>query len=81
MSTFKKIEKNDTDLSLGSFLRQKRLESGLTLEEVSRYLQVSVVVTRYEENKKDIPMHHIYALSNCLNVPADLILKTLVSFS
>jgi transcriptional regulator with XRE-family HTH domain len=76
MPVSKKVEKNQSDSSLGSFIRQRRVESGLTLEEVATYLEISVeAVVRYEEDKKQIPLNHLYALSNCLNISAELILR------
>jgi transcriptional regulator with XRE-family HTH domain len=56
--------------AVGHFFSQKRREAGLSESEVVAYLEDVTVETlkRYESGELKIPLNHIYALSNCLNV-------------
>lgn len=55
---------------LGKLFREKRLAAGLTEADAAAYLESVSLRTYqlYESGEKSIPLSHIYALSNCLNV-------------
>jgi len=63
---------------LGSLFKKSRLERGVSIEKVAAYLEISErEVIGYEEEHKNIPLRHIYGLSNCLGVDPDLVLRFL----
>ncbi len=55
---------------LGALFRDQRKLAGLTEKEVANYLgDISIVTLRaYESGTQPIPLSHIHALSNCLNI-------------
>ncbi|MGQ9625829.1 MAG: helix-turn-helix domain-containing protein [Anaerolineae bacterium] len=55
---------------IGVLLRQARLQAGLSQEEVAKALECSPGrISRYEFGEQDIPLPHLEALANLLNVP------------
>lgn len=63
---------------IGKMVREKRNETGLQLKEVAKYIGVSpLVLEAYESGVKRIPMNHIYALSNCLDISPAKIMRLL----
>jgi transcriptional regulator with XRE-family HTH domain len=63
---------------LGKFFRDERLKAGLSSETVSSYLNIPQdVLEVYEQGLSTIPLNHIYALSNCLNISPELVVKKL----
>lgn len=65
----------------GRFIRQKRLETGLSEHEVSEYLGATAqTILSYETGEKAIPLNRVYALANCLNISPEMIMKKLGSW-
>ena len=61
---------------IGMFFHDERLKASLSGEEVALYLGVSTeTLSAYESGQKRIPMVHICALSNCLNIEPEMVLK------
>jgi hypothetical protein len=61
---------------LGYFFLKRRKELGLPSEVVASYLEIPVkTLALYEDGVTLIPLHHVYALSNCLNIAPDEIVK------
>lgn len=56
--------------SLGVFLKNKRVLSKISKTVVCNYLMIDSeeVLDAYESGTKTIPLKHVYALSNCLNI-------------
>ena len=54
---------------LGRFLKKKRLKARQSLAATAGYLEISTeLLTEYEQGIRGIPLMHVYALSNFLNV-------------
>jgi transcriptional regulator with XRE-family HTH domain len=55
---------------IGALFKGKRIEAGISEREVADYLGGLSLKTLhlYESGRKAIPLSHIFALSNCLNV-------------
>ena len=57
---------------LGQFFRNRRIEAGLTLNQVSRELEISTqTLLQYENGEQTVPCEDIFALANCLNIPPE----------
>ncbi len=65
----KKHSKDKITRALAKLVHQKRMESRLTEAAVASYVGISpIVLAAYEAGIRRIPMNHLYALSNCLNI-------------
>ncbi len=61
---------------LADLIRSARIQSGQTEEAVAKYVGIPVSTLRaYEAATKSIPLSHVYALSNCLNISPDVIVQ------
>jgi transcriptional regulator with XRE-family HTH domain len=60
---------------LAKMVRDARLAAQMSIHEVAGYLGVSEdVLARFETGKQPIPLHHVFALANCLNISPRLVL-------
>jgi transcriptional regulator with XRE-family HTH domain len=68
--------------AIGEFIRQSREEAGLTEAAVVDYLgDISVETLKaYECGERSIPLNHLYALSNCLNVSPSAIVSLITRY-
>lgn len=66
------------NLKLAALIRNARLDAQLSEETVAQYVGVSISTLKaYETATKSIPLSHVYALSNCLNISPDVIVQLL----
>lgn len=67
------------DRSLGELFKESRVRAGRSELYVVSYLgNISIETYReYEDGKRTIPKIQAYAISNCLGIPPDLVLKLL----
>lgn len=65
----------ERQLRLGAFFREKREEVGLTLSQVAEQIEFTEadLIGDCEEGKKPFPLHLIYSLTICLNLPPDAV--------
>lgn len=77
-STQKQSQELVLTRNLGKFLQRQRLQASKSKQEVASYLNVTPeTLSAYENGTRQIPLQDIYALSNCLNIDPDLILRLL----
>lgn len=62
---------------LGEFFRRYRELKLFTVEEVASELDIkdSALIERYESGQEKIPLDHIFALANLLDIPATDLLQ------
>ena len=66
----------EQQIKCGIFLKSKRLLAKRSKKEVADYLEISPKnVQDYEAGILKIPLNHVRALSNCLNIPPDEIIE------
>lgn len=60
---------------LARLICNTRVAAGLPLHDVANYVGVTVeLLERFEAGVQSIPLHHVYALANCLNIsPRDVL--------
>ena len=57
---------------IGDFFKRRRMESGLSLVEVSQDLNIDqVLLNAYEAGAQPIPLDTVFTLTNLLNVPPE----------
>lgn len=67
--------------AIGTLIRDARVSAKMSKECVAKYLEISPsILDAYESGARSIPLSHIYALSNCLNISPAVILKTISKF-
>lgn len=64
---------------IGELIRNARIDLGLSEAEVASYVGgiSTETLKKYESGRKSIPLSHIYALSNCLNISPKTIIQLL----
>lgn len=61
---------------LARLVQGARIHAGLSTADVARYLEISVeTMQAYESQAREIPLNHIYGLSNLLDIPPADILR------
>jgi transcriptional regulator with XRE-family HTH domain len=73
----------EVSLECGKLFKARRIAQNLSLEEVAGYLMdvSSRTLEQYENGESEIPLFHIYALANYLNVHPALIMQLIRSSS
>jgi transcriptional regulator with XRE-family HTH domain len=67
---------DEPTVQLAMLFKEARLSQKLRIEQVAEYLSISnETASLYENGHKAIPLYHIYALANCLNVAPNRILS------
>jgi transcriptional regulator with XRE-family HTH domain len=60
------------DQALGQFFRNRRIEAGLTLDQVSKELEIPTeTLLQYENGAQTVPCDDIFTLANGLNIPPE----------
>ena len=69
-----KKEKPSPSRDLWPYIKKERLQASLTIETVAAYLEVPITTLEaYENGTKQIPLFHIYALSNCIGLDPNFV--------
>lgn len=69
-------KKTSVSQELGLLFKNQRLNMSMPEEQVASYLGISKeTLLAYESGTRTIPLTHIYALSNCLNIDPKAVLK------
>lgn len=77
MNTVCKIIPINRKDSLGYRFKTFRLQKGLSVEDLAQHacIEPLSLIIQFEENKIDLPLDHIYALANVLEISPRLVLQ------